>query len=48
MISLLLLAILLVQIAAFVYARREARRLLLASLARTPAEYDELVRSGRS
>lgn len=46
MIVALLVAILLVQLAHFVCARFEARRLVRAALARTPAEY--LFLMGRS
>lgn len=38
----LLVAILLVQLAGFRCARREARRIVHASLARTPAEFEAL------
>lgn len=39
---LLLVAILLVHLAGFICARLEARRLVHASLARTPAEFEAL------
>lgn len=47
MIVALLIAILLVQIAHTVWARSASRRLIHAALARTPAEYAELVRPVR-